>query len=102
MACSDSPAFHAKSRRFRHPIGTRRLGAVSRTDVSSQPARAFEAGVMKRTVVIEVASVEQAVAAYESPGYQRALRVVEQSATFASLMALHEAHLAGFRTERAR
>lgn len=39
-----------------------------------KPARAFEAGVMERTVLIEFPSVEQAVAAYESPGYQRALQ----------------------------
>ena len=39
-----------------------------------QPARVFEAGLMERTVVIEFDSVEQAVAAYESSAYQRALR----------------------------
>jgi uncharacterized protein (DUF1330 family) len=45
-----------------------------------QPARAFEAGVIERTVVIEFASVERAVAAYESPGYQRALRALGDGA----------------------
>jgi uncharacterized protein (DUF1330 family) len=45
-----------------------------------QPAKAFEAGVMERTVVIEFASVEQAVAAYHSPGYQRALRALGDGA----------------------
>ena len=39
-----------------------------------QPAKVFEAGLMERTVIIEFDSVEQAVAAYESPAYQRALR----------------------------
>ncbi|MGH8968892.1 MAG: DUF1330 domain-containing protein [Actinomycetes bacterium] len=39
-----------------------------------QPARAFEAGVMQRTVVIEFDSVDAAVAAYESRAYQDALR----------------------------
>lgn len=38
-----------------------------------EPARVFEAGLPERTVVIEFDSVEQAVAAYESPGYQEAL-----------------------------
>jgi uncharacterized protein (DUF1330 family) len=38
-----------------------------------QPTTVFEAGLMERTVVIEFDSVEQAVAAYESPAYQRAL-----------------------------
>jgi uncharacterized protein (DUF1330 family) len=45
-----------------------------------QPARVFEAGVMERTVVIEFESVERAVAAYESPGYQRALRALGEGA----------------------
>ena len=44
------------------------------------PARAFESGVVERTVVIEFDSVEQAVAAYESPGYQEALRVLGDGA----------------------
>ena len=43
------------------------------------PARAYEAGVVERTVVIEFDSVEQAVAAYESPGYQAALRTLGDS-----------------------
>lgn len=44
------------------------------------PARAFEAGVVERTVVTEFDSVEQAVRAYESPGYQEALRTLGDSA----------------------
>jgi uncharacterized protein (DUF1330 family) len=42
--------------------------------VRGNPARVFEAGLMERTVVIEFDSVDQAVAAYESPAYQQALR----------------------------
>ena len=45
-----------------------------------QPARVFEAGVMERTVVIEFESVERAIAAYESPRYQRALRALGDGA----------------------
>lgn len=44
------------------------------------PARVFESGVMERTVVIEFGSVEQAVAAYESTGYQEALRALGDGA----------------------
>jgi uncharacterized protein (DUF1330 family) len=36
-------------------------------------ARAFEQGIAQRTVVVEFDSIEQANAAYESPGYQKAL-----------------------------
>jgi len=44
------------------------------------PDAAFESGVLERTVVIEFDSVEQAVAAYESSGYQEALRALGDSA----------------------
>ncbi|HEY3140100.1 MAG TPA: DUF1330 domain-containing protein [Acidimicrobiales bacterium] len=44
------------------------------------PAQAFESGVLERTVVIEFDSVEQAVAAYESPAYQEALRALGDGA----------------------
>jgi uncharacterized protein (DUF1330 family) len=37
------------------------------------PARAFESGLLERTVIIEFDSVDDAVAAYESPAYQAAL-----------------------------
>jgi uncharacterized protein (DUF1330 family) len=45
-----------------------------------EPARAFESAVMERTVVIEFASVDQAVAAYESEAYQAALRALGDGA----------------------
>lgn len=41
-----------------------------------RPARVFESGVMERTTLIEFDSVDHAVAAYESAGYQEALRVL--------------------------
>jgi uncharacterized protein (DUF1330 family) len=44
------------------------------------PAAAFESGVLERTVVIEFDSVEAAVAAYESPGYQAALAALGDGA----------------------
>jgi uncharacterized protein (DUF1330 family) len=37
------------------------------------PARVYEAGQQERAVVIEFESVEHAIAAYNSPGYQEAL-----------------------------
>jgi uncharacterized protein (DUF1330 family) len=45
-----------------------------------QQARVFEAGLMERTVIIEFDSVNQAVAAYHSRGYQEALRALGDSA----------------------
>jgi uncharacterized protein (DUF1330 family) len=44
------------------------------------PAAAFESGVVERTALIEFPSVERAVAAYESPGYQRALEALGDGA----------------------
>jgi uncharacterized protein (DUF1330 family) len=45
-----------------------------------EPAAAFESGVVARTVLIEFPSVEHAVAAYESPDYQRALEALGDGA----------------------
>jgi uncharacterized protein (DUF1330 family) len=42
----------------------------------SLPAQVYEAGLSQRTVVIEFASVAQAIAAHDSPAYQEALRVL--------------------------
>jgi uncharacterized protein (DUF1330 family) len=41
--------------------------------VRGMPSKTFEAGLNQRTVVIEFDSVEQAVAAHDSPAYQEAL-----------------------------
>jgi uncharacterized protein (DUF1330 family) len=39
-------------------------------------AKAYERGVMQRVVIIEFDSVEQAVTAHDSPGYQEALKAL--------------------------
>lgn len=44
------------------------------------PARVYESGVDQRTVLIEFDSVEQAIAAHDSPGYQEALRALGNGA----------------------
>jgi uncharacterized protein (DUF1330 family) len=48
--------------------------------VRGMPSMVFESGVMERTVVIEFDSVQQAVAAYQSRGYQHALHVLGDGA----------------------
>lgn len=48
--------------------------------VRGMPARVYEGGLEQRTVLIEFASVAQAVAAHESPAYQEALRVLGDGA----------------------
>jgi uncharacterized protein (DUF1330 family) len=44
------------------------------------PEETFEAGEKTRTVVIEFESVEAALAAHESPGYQKALAALDGGA----------------------
>lgn len=44
------------------------------------PAKAYEGGFPERAVVIEFDSVAQAIATYEGPAYQAALRVLDGAA----------------------
>ena len=44
------------------------------------PAKVYELGLKQRTVVLEFESVEQAVAAYDSPAYQAALAALGNGA----------------------
>ena len=48
--------------------------------VRGTPAHIYESGLMQRTVVIEFDSVEQALKAHDSDGYQAALRALGQGA----------------------
>ena len=43
-------------------------------------AKAYEAGIEQRVVVIEFDSIEQAVAAHDSPAYQAALKALNNGA----------------------
>lgn len=52
--------------------------AGGRVLVRGMPAKVYELGVEQRVVVIEFDSVEQAIAAHESPAYQEALRALDQ------------------------
>ena len=51
-------------------------GAGGRFLARGSPSMVYEAGVNQRTVLIEFDSVQQAIAAHDSPGYQEALRVL--------------------------
>lgn len=44
--------------------------------IRGMPAQVYDGGVSERTVVVEFDSVEQAIAAHDSPAYQEALRVL--------------------------
>src|SRR5262245_45193226 len=49
------------------------LQAGGRFLVRGVAAKVMEQGIMQRTVIIEFDSVDRAVAAYNSPGYKKAL-----------------------------
>jgi uncharacterized protein (DUF1330 family) len=44
------------------------------------PAKTYEGGIKQRTVLVEFDSLAQAIAAYDSPGYQAALAVLGDTA----------------------
>ena len=48
--------------------------------VRGNPMKAYESGVMQRVVVIEFDSVDKAVAAHDSEGYQAALKLLGNGA----------------------
>jgi uncharacterized protein (DUF1330 family) len=48
--------------------------------VRGSPVKTFELGQMERTVVVEFDSAAQAIAAYEGPGYKKALDVLGKDA----------------------
>ena len=54
--------------------------AGGRTIARGMPARTYEAGLQQRTVIVEFASVAQAISAHDSPGYQHALRALGSGA----------------------
>ena len=54
--------------------------AGGRNLVRGMPAKTLEDGLDQRTVVIEFDSVAAAMAAYESPAYQKALKVLGDGA----------------------
>ncbi|OGA40104.1 MAG: hypothetical protein A3G24_25750 [Betaproteobacteria bacterium RIFCSPLOWO2_12_FULL_62_13] len=59
------PAMHAAGGRFL---------------VRGSPAKIYEAGLNQRVVVLEFESVEKAIAAHDSEGYQAALKVLGDGA----------------------
>lgn len=55
-------------------------GGGGRFLARGEPAKVYELGLKQRTVLIEFDSVEQAVAAHDSPGYQAALAALGDGA----------------------
>ena len=55
-------------------------GAGGRFLVRGVPSKTHELGMMERTVVTEFDSLEKAIAAHDTPGYQEALRALGDGA----------------------
>ncbi len=54
--------------------------AGGRFVIRGVPAHTFELGLKERTVVIEFPSLDQALAAHETPGYREALKALGNGA----------------------
>jgi len=48
--------------------------------IRGNPAKAYEAGLLQRVVVVEFDSVEQAIKAHDSDAYQAALKALDNGA----------------------
>lgn len=66
--------------RYAELAGPALVAAGGRFLARAKAAHAFESGVAELTTIIEFPSVEAAVAAYESDGYQEALRALGDGA----------------------
>ena len=60
--------------------GPAMLAAGGRMLARGLPVRVYEAGLDQRTALIEFDSVQQALAAHDSPAYQEALQVLGTAA----------------------
>lgn len=56
------------------------MAAGGRFLARGMPVKTMEQGLMERTVLIEFPSVDQAVTAYNSPGYKKALEALGKNA----------------------
>lgn len=70
----------AKVDAYRKLAGPVMEAAGAKFLVRGDPAKVYEAGVSQRAVVIEFPSVEAAIAAHDSPGYQAALKALGDGA----------------------
>lgn len=55
-------------------------GAGGRYLARGMPAKIYEAGLSQRTVIIEFDSIDQVIAAHDSPAYQTALKALGNTA----------------------
>jgi uncharacterized protein (DUF1330 family) len=76
ISCYRSISNPAKLVEYAKLAGPAIQGGGGRFLTRGVPAKTYEAGVNERTVIIEFDSVEKAIATYQSPAYQEALRAL--------------------------
>jgi uncharacterized protein (DUF1330 family) len=59
--------------------GSAVLSAGGRNVVRGMPAKTFEAGLERRTIVVEFDSLATAISAYEGPAYQAARKLLSDT-----------------------
>ena len=65
---------------YRSLAGPAMQAAGAKFLVRGDPAQVYEKGLKQRVVVIEFESVQAAIAAHDSPGYQAALKALGDGA----------------------
>ena len=70
----------AKVDAYRKLAGPVMEAAGAKFLVRGDPAKVYEAGINMRAVVIEFPSIEAAIKAHDSPGYQAALKALGDGA----------------------
>jgi uncharacterized protein (DUF1330 family) len=70
----------AKVAEYAKLAGPALIAAGGRFIARGDPSTVYELGMIQRTVVLEFESVEQAVAAHDSPAYQAALVALDDGA----------------------
>jgi uncharacterized protein (DUF1330 family) len=62
---------------YRALAGPAITAAGGRFIARGMPAKVYDSGIMERTVIVEFESVNAAIAAHDSPAYQKALAALD-------------------------
>jgi len=77
VSCTRKVIDPSKLDAYRKLAGPAMTAAGGRFIVRADPAKAYEAGLAQRTVIIEFDSVDAAIAAHDGADYQAALKALD-------------------------
>lgn len=80
VVCYHSVSDEAALKEYARIAAPATQSAGGRYLARGMPAKTYESGLNQRTVVVEYDSVEQAIAAHDSPAYQAALKALGNGA----------------------